>query len=146
MRDRNQLWDPASPGVMRLPSGRLVRGRGLALPLPAGPRPEFAVYLLDHEPPTVQWVARWVRWEDFGLPADDTDTLERLREALERSGEQRVELACLGGRGRTGTALACLTVLDGVPVEDAVGYVREHYSTLAVETTEQEEYVRGLAV
>lgn len=103
------------------------------------------MYLLDHEPPTVQWVARWVRWEDFGLPADDTDTLERLREALERSGEQRVELACLGGRGRTGTALACLTALDGVPAEDAVGYVREHYSTLAVETTEQEEYVRGFA-
>jgi hypothetical protein len=33
-----------------------------------------------------------------------------------------VEIACGGGRGRTGTALACLAVLDGVPAEQAVAY------------------------
>ncbi|WP_374224044.1 protein-tyrosine phosphatase family protein [Nocardiopsis sp. MG754419] len=130
---------------MRLPSGRRIRGRGLALPLPAGPRPAFALHLLDHEPQAVPWASRWVRWEDFGLPEDDAVTLDRLREALERSGAQRVELACLGGRGRTGTALACLVALDGVPARDAVAYVREKYSPLAVETTEQEEYVRRFA-
>jgi hypothetical protein len=42
-------------GVLRLPSGRLVRGRGLRPPLPAGPRPDFALYLLGHEPPPVPW-------------------------------------------------------------------------------------------
>ncbi len=36
-------------------------------------------------------------------------------------------MACSGGRGRTGTALACLTILDGVPAADAVRYVRQHY-------------------
>lgn len=143
MRDRNHLWDPASPGVMRLPSGRMVRGRGMALPLPAGPRPEFALYLLDTEPPTVQWRSHWVRWEDFGLPEDDASARTCFEEALAKAGEQRVEVACLGGRGRTGTALSCLAVLDGVPPREAVAYVRENYSSLAVETQEQEEYVRG---
>lgn len=142
MRDRNHLWDPAAPGVMRLPSGRLVRGRGLALPLPAGPRPEFALYLSDTERPAVQWTFHWVRWEDFGLPENDQDALDCFREALDKAGEQRVEVACLGGRGRAGTALSCLAVLDGVPPGEAVAYVRENYSSLAVETPEQEEYVR----
>src|SRR6185437_11291659 len=36
--------------------------------------------------------------------------------------------ACLGGRGRTGTALARIAILDGVPARQAVRYVREHYS------------------
>ncbi|WP_422641058.1 hypothetical protein [Streptomyces formicae] len=42
----NATWQEPAPGVMRLPSGRLVRGRGLRRPLPAGPAPDFAVSLL----------------------------------------------------------------------------------------------------
>lgn len=139
----NQPWNPEAPGVLRLPSGRVVRGRGLGYPLPQGPVPVFGLYLLDHEPPTFTWSGRWVHWPDFGLPADDADALAALREALERADWERVELACLGGRGRTGTALSCLAVLDGVPASEAVAYVREHYSSHAVETPEQEAYVRA---
>jgi len=54
-----------------------------------------------------------------------------------------VELACVGGRGRTGTALACLAVLDGVPAAEAVANVREHYDLRAVETPWQRRYVAG---
>lgn len=46
-----------------------------------------------------------------------------------------------GGRGRTGTALACLAVLDGVPHREAVAYVREHYCVHAVETPWQRRFV-----
>jgi protein-tyrosine phosphatase len=53
----------------------------------------------------------------------------------------RVEIACGGGRGRTGTALACLAVLDGVPPAEAVAYVRAHYDRRAVETPWQRNYV-----
>jgi len=49
----------------------------------------------------------------------------------------------MGGRGRTGTALACLAVLDGAPAADAVAYVRQHYSPDAVETPEQASFVTG---
>ncbi|MEU0572175.1 protein-tyrosine phosphatase family protein [Nonomuraea sp. NPDC005983] len=134
-------WDPATPGVLRLPSGRLVRGRGLRRPLPDGPTPAYALYLLGHEPPAVDWEARWVRWPDFWLPSDRAAAGEALREAWARAETERVEVACGGGYGRTGTALACLAVLDGVPNDEAVAYVRKHYAARAVETPWQRRFV-----
>jgi protein-tyrosine phosphatase len=83
-----------------------------------------------------------VRWPDFRLPTDDRDARSALVEALERAGSERVEVACGGGRGRTGTALACLAVLDGVSPADAVAYVRTNYHPKAVETLWQKRYVR----
>lgn len=59
--------------------------------------------------------------------------------------EERVEIACAGGRGRTGTALACLAALDGVPACEAVAYVREHYDPRAVETLWQRRIRHRLA-
>jgi protein-tyrosine phosphatase len=137
----DDLWEPSAPGVLRLPSGRLVRGRGLGRPLPDGPVPSFALYLLRDEPPAVPWESRWVRWPDFGLPSDRGAAEVALREAWSRAESERVEVACLGGRGRTGTALACLAVLDGVPGREAVAYVREHYNPRAVETFWQRRFV-----
>lgn len=138
----NGTWDPASPGVLALPSGRLVRGRGLGRPVPDGPPPHFAVYLLGSPPPAVEWEARWLRWPDFGLPRDRPQAREALREAWHRAEFHRVEIACRGGRGRTGTALACLAVLDGVPPEGAVAYVRDRFDAHAIETWWQRRYVR----
>ncbi|MGW6054978.1 protein-tyrosine phosphatase family protein [Streptomyces sp. NPDC055189] len=135
-------WDPTATGVLRLPSGRLVRGRGLRHPLPEGAQPDFALYLLGKEPPSVAWESRWLRWPDFRLPADRTATAAALREAWERSETERVEVACGGGQGRTGTALACIAILDGVPGPEAVTYVREHYAPRAVETPWQRKFVK----
>ncbi|MGH3931465.1 MAG: protein-tyrosine phosphatase family protein [Pseudonocardiaceae bacterium] len=137
-----ETWDPAAPGILRLPSGRLVRGRGLGRPLPEGPLPVFALYLLGKQPPAVAWEARWLRWPDFGLPSDYLDARDALQGAWRRAEVERVEIACRGGHGRTGTSLACLAVLDGVPAEQAVAYVREHYNVRAVETPWQRWYVR----
>lgn len=136
-------WDADAPGVLALPSGRLVRGRGVRRPLPDGPRPEFALHLLGRRPTSVEWDSRWVRWPDFRLPTDRADAADALREAWGRAPGERVELACGGGRGRTGTALACLAVLDGVPPGEAVAFVRAHYHPRAVETPWQRRYVRG---
>jgi hypothetical protein len=135
-------WDPSGDGVLRLPSGRLVRGRGLRHPEPAGPPPTFGLYLLGQLPPSVPWEHHWLRWPDFRLPADRTLARALLREAWERAVTDRVEVACRGGYGRTGTALACLAVLDGVPAAGAVSYVRAHYSRHAVETPWQKRFVR----
>jgi hypothetical protein len=136
-----ELWDPSAPGILPLPSGRLVRGRGLSRPLPGGPHPAFGVYLLGQPPPEVPWESRWLRWPDFRLPADRADVLPALTEAWCRAATERVEIACAGGRGRTGTALACLAILDGVPPAKAVAFVREHYHRHAVETFRQRRYV-----
>jgi len=141
IRGVGELWDPSAPGILRLPSGRLVRGRALSRPLPDGPGPAFGVYLLGRPPPAVPWESRWLRWPDFRLPADEADVLPALTEAWQRAATERVEIACAGGRGRTGTALACLAILDGVPSAAAVAFVREHYDRHAVETPGQRRYV-----
>ena len=135
------LWDPAAPGVLRLPSGRLVRGRGLSRPLPEGPVPDFGIYLLGQAPPAMGWESLWLRWPDFGLPADPASVRPALARAWQRAAAERVEVACEGGHGRTGTALACLAILDGVPGNEAVAFVREHYRQRAVETFRQRRFV-----
>ncbi|GAA3241358.1 protein phosphatase [Actinocorallia longicatena] len=134
-------WAPDGPGVLELPSGRLVRGRGLRSATPGGPLPEFGVYLLGR-PIETSWESRWVRWPDFLLPSDPAVLRAALAEALERASTERVEFACGGGRGRTGTALACLAVLDGVPPDEAVAHIRRVYSPRAVETPWQKRFVR----
>jgi Protein-tyrosine phosphatase len=134
-------WDSTGNGVLELPSGRLIRGRGLRAPLPPGPEPAFAVYLLGKPPPAVSWDARWLKWPDFGLPSNPAQARTVLREAWDNALAQRVEIACAGGRGRTGTALACLAVIDGIPADQAVAFVRRHYDRHAVETLWQKRYV-----
>lgn len=136
-----RTWEPTSNGVLRLPSGRLVRGRALRRPLPDGPLPDFGLYLLGKPTTVLPWNTRWVRWPDFWLPVDHDDALDALHEAWRRAENERVELACSGGRGRTGTALACIAVLDGMPADKAVAFVRRHYHAQAVETPWQRHYV-----
>jgi protein-tyrosine phosphatase len=134
-------WSPADAAVVRFPSGRLVRGRGLRRPLPEGLAPTFAVHLLGKRPPATAWEARWLRWPDFRLPTDRQEARDVLEEAWSRAASGRVEVACGGGRGRTGTALACLAVLDGVPADQAVAFVRRHYHPRAVEPPWQRRFV-----
>jgi hypothetical protein len=135
-------WDTGGSGVVRLPSGLLVRGRGLRHPLPSGHPPTFGVYLLGRPPPEFGWDGRWVRWPDFRLPSDPASLRGALSEILDRAGAERVEVACGGGRGRTGTALACLAILDGVPAGEAVAFIRRYYDPRAVETPWQRRFVR----
>lgn len=138
------LWAADEPGVLTLPSGRRVRGRALRRPLPAGPDPQYGLYLLGRgtSAPRVDWPADVLRWPDFGLPTDRLAADRLLRTLWQRADQQRVEVACGGGRGRTGTALAVLAVLDGVPPADAVQWVRARHHRRAVETPWQRRWVR----
>ncbi len=54
-------------------------------------------------------------------------------------------MGCIGGLGRTGTVLACMAILAGIPAGHAVDWVREHYDPAAVETPEQEQWVLWFA-
>jgi len=127
--------------VLVLPSGRRVRGRALRRSLPEGPAPQLGLYLLGRAPDPQPWPSTWVRWPDFRLPSDPAQARAAMQEAWERAAQERVEVACAGGRGRTGTALACLAVLDGVPPAQAVAYVRQRYDRRAVETPGQRRFV-----
>ena len=68
-----------------------------------------------------------------------------LHQVWEWSVIERVEIACRGGRGRTGTVLACLAVLDGLSGADAADYVRRRYHRHAVETPWQRRWVQRFA-
>jgi hypothetical protein len=131
--------------VLVLPSGRLVRGRGLRRAASGsegdGLDPGFGLYLLGRQPPALPWPSRWVRWPDFRLPADPDDLRTALADLWQRAVTARVEVACAGGHGRTGAALACLAVLDGVPAAEAVAFVRAGYDPSAVETPAQRRFV-----
>ena len=134
------MWDLQTPGVLELPSGRVVRGRSLREPIPDGPLPQFGIYLQGRDPGEFGWESEWIRWPDFWLPSDRHRFEAVLRQALRRSAVERVEIACTGGVGRTGTALACLVALDGMPGRAAVDYVRCSYSHRAVETPWQKSF------
>ncbi len=129
----------AGPGVVEFPDGRRIRGRGLRRPLPHGPAPEFGLYLLARDPGPFTWDHRWVRWPDLGTPASTVEALAALRDAYERAATQRVEIA--GGVGRTGTALAAIAALAGVPRSEAVAWVRHRYHRRAAETPWQRRWV-----
>ena len=103
--------------------------------------PAFGLYLDERWSPP--WPHGKVEWPDFDVPADRHALRQALLDLLERSRTgATVELGCLGGHGRTGTALACLAVLAGTPSEDAVAWVRINYCPRAVETDEQDAFVR----
>jgi len=131
------------PAVIELPDGARLRGRGLRNGAPPEPEPEWGLYLLGSRPAVTSWPGRWLRWPDFWLPLGS----DAARSAFEEghrlaAGGSRVEVACGRGRGRTGTALACIAQLGGVAAEDATSWVREHYDPRAVETPWQRRYVR----
>ena len=129
-------------GWVELPSGARVRGRRMT-DRPDEPA-DLLLALADGPLPT--WEVRRIVWPDFGLPADPTDAVAALREALRRArAGQRVEVACHGGRGRTGTALAALAVLDGMDPAEAVPWVRRVCHRRAVETPWQKRWVRSLS-
>ncbi|MET7952107.1 protein-tyrosine phosphatase family protein [Micromonospora sp. NPDC005324] len=135
-----QPWSEQS-GVLVLPSGAMVRGRRVAA---ATSPADFAVLLAPGPEPA--WPHRRIRWPDFWVPLDDAEALDVLGEALRRAtAGERVEVACRGGVGRTGTALAALAILDGLPVERAVPFVRAGYHQKAVETPWQRRWLRRVS-
>lgn len=125
-------------GVLALPTGPRVRGRRVGDDVSPA---DFALLLA--EGPAPAWRYRRIGWPDFWIPRDRADALDALREAHRRAHEgERVEMACRGGIGRTGTALAALAVLDGLAPKAAVTWVRDQYHPRAVETPWQRWWLR----
>ncbi len=107
--------------------------------------PDFGLYLDGRWRPP--WPYERVAWPDFGVPDDPARFVAALRGLLDRARDgQQVEIGCVGGHGRTGTALACLAVLSGHAASEAVAWVRVHYCPKAVETDEQAAFVATLPV
>jgi protein-tyrosine phosphatase len=90
----------------------------------------------------MDWPHAWVDWPDFLLPRDTAAAVAAIRDLHRRARDgQRVEVACGGGVGRTGTTVAALAILAGVPAADAVAWTRAHYLARAVETPWQKRWL-----
>lgn len=127
---------------VRLPDGTTIIAASYLSPDPytRDQDPQYGLYLDPRwQPP---WDHDHLDWPDFGVPADRAAVVSSLQSLLDRARQGRtVEIGCLGGHGRTGTALALLAVLAGHPPDDAVAWVRHHYCPDAVETRAQLAYV-----
>jgi protein-tyrosine phosphatase len=136
-------WPPHEAGVLELPSGRTVRGRSSRRPT-GSTAADLTLRLAAFEPHDALGRTTWIAWPDFGLPIDRPSAAQALRDAWARSDHERVDVACRGGRGRTGTALACIAVIDGMEAAAAITLVRHQYDRRAIETPWQERYVATL--
>jgi hypothetical protein len=140
------------PGSIELPDGSWVRGRGLRRPAPQGASPDYGLYLggprqRRRHDGELAWPHQWIDWPDFLLPRDRDHAVTLIRALRDhaRAGE-RVEVACGGGVGRTGTVVACLAVLAGQAPADAITWTRRHYHPKAIETPWQRRWVMRFPV
>jgi protein-tyrosine phosphatase len=132
--------------IVTFPDDTFVLARGrLGLVSPERIRtPDFALYLDERwaADPEVTWPYEMVAWPDFGVPGNEDDVFDLVRQIHDRANAgELVEVACYGGLGRTGTVLGCLAIISGVHAGDAVAWVREHYDQRAVETEEQNQFI-----
>jgi hypothetical protein len=130
--------------IVGFPDGTRVRASSISDRRVDDPERTFGLYLDACWQPT--WPATVVDWEDFGLPENPELAAQQIAEAFGRARRGAlVEVGCLGGSGRTGTVLACMAVLAGVSPAEAVAWVRAAYRPDAVETSDQEAWVRWFA-
>jgi protein-tyrosine phosphatase len=108
-------------------------------------QPALAVHLTGRPTPATSWERLWVRWPDFWVPTDPGVASTALQRAHRLAAEARVEIACTGGVGRTGTGLAALCVLDGLDPDAAVTWVRSRYHPRAVEVPWHRRFLRYVA-
>lgn len=84
-------------------------------------------------------------WPDGGAPHVNKDQWRAIVAGVEKINGD-VAVYCLGGHGRTGTALAILACLGGVAPDDRcpVEWLRSIYCHEAVETTPQVAYIEQM--
>lgn len=103
--------------------------------------PDYALYLETHRTPVS--AAIYIPWKDYGLPEIDfrhaadiiCDTFALAHDGM------TVEVGCIGAHGRTGTVLACMAILAGVALDDAVEWTKTNHCEKAVESERQEWFV-----
>lgn len=96
--------------------------------------------------------AERVRANDVHVPIHDFDVPQnpvKVRDAVAQTliaalSGREVYVGCMGGWGRTGLFLALVAKAAGV--DDPVTYVRENYTSRAIETKAQEDYVKNFDV
>lgn len=86
-----------------------------------------------------------IEWKDGGVPYLDREVWDKILLTI-KAQKKDVLVSCIGGHGRTGTALAILAALSGAckEDEDPIEFVRDIYCKYAVEKKIQCEYVEDI--
>lgn len=137
-------------GVVQLPSGRRIRGRSwhesvseyadvTAILTTATPE-EFA----QRQAVGLGRELIYISWPDYRLPRRPLQARQQLMQLLERAREERVEITCGGGVGRTGTALAMMAIMDGMEPQAAIDFVQREYSPEAVKSHAQRGFLMAM--
>jgi len=93
-----------------------------------------------HDLDMTQPATLYIGWPDFGVV-----DVARLAEGVEwvlpylHNEHSIIEIACIGGHGRTGTFLAATMIREGWSATDAVSYIHKNYCYKAIETKTQED-------
>jgi hypothetical protein len=96
-----------------------------------------------HDVDMTQPASLYVGWPDFGIIKASL-----LSEAVEwvlpyvRDKKSIIEIACIGGHGRTGSFLTALMIREGWEVTDAIEYIRGGYCPKAIENKNQEGLIQ----
>ena len=86
-----------------------------------------------------------INWKDGGVPDFTRSQWDAL--ILDLSAiKGRVYIHCMGGHGRTGTALAILLGLTKAIKKDPLQWLRKNYCMESVETMTQIDYIKSLGV
>jgi hypothetical protein len=130
--------------IVEFPDGTRVAAAPLCARMEDDPLRDFGLYMDPGWAPT--WKAELIEWPDFGLPANSEAAAAQITAAFGRAKRgEHIEVGCAGGLGRTGTVLACMAILAGVPPAEAVHWVRANYDARAVETESQAAWVLGFS-
>lgn len=81
-------------------------------------------------------------WDRRGPP--ERCTARFWQDLVKACGNGHLVVACMGGHGRTGTALASIGITHGWKVEEAIRFVRERHCPDAIESLDQIEYLCDL--
>lgn len=107
------------------------------------------VILIEKDPDVAKWyedrgidVYQDLEISDYGIPRLSFNFLKWILEELKAG--RKILVICKGGHGRTGLVLASLIRILEPDIRDPVQAIRERYCKEAIETKEQEKFVRNL--
>jgi hypothetical protein len=93
--------------------------------------------------------------EDYDMPKIKYKTLLTIYNKIEQHKLKNVGVVCFGGKGRTGTILACFACIPDYVItdnglhrfrnsSDVIKFIRQNYCYSAIECAAQEQYIKGM--
>lgn len=85
-----------------------------------------------------------IDWPDMDVVEFPVEFWTDIRDYLQKE-KKKMLIFCVGGHGRTGTAVACLLVVScNMTADAAISWIRKNYCGEAIENKWQEDYVRDI--